>query len=117
MKRIKILLALLLMVLVPFNIVIAEEVTNLNIQIDNSESNRVTVSIPNDEKYDTLKPEISVDTSFSNAKVELDGIEIISTINNGVVTFTIENHNCTYVITSTGSPNPNKYQVPKTCVE
>lgn len=114
-----ILLVLFTIVLIPMNVVSADEepTMNLNILIDNSDSNKVVVSIPNDSKYASLKPKISVNTNFSTIKVEKNGSSVNYTLKDGIVTFTVDDFDCDYIIFNTSVNNDNPgYVFPKTGV-
>lgn len=120
MKKINIILALLLaLAIMPTSTIVAvSDDINLNIKIDNSNSDKVVVTVPDDSHYEDVQPEISVNTSFSKVKVEKDGETVDFAIANGVVTFTIDDYDCEYIITkSVGNNSSNKtksYAVPKT---
>lgn len=119
MKKINFILILVLtLLLVPVNTITAISDTNLNINIDNSNPDKVVVTIPDDNTYEVLQPEISVNTPFSKVNVQKDGEAVEFTIANGVVTFTIDDYDCDYVISKVSSDNnskkPKSYNAPKT---
>lgn len=120
MKKINTILVLLLaLFIMPTSTVFAvSDDMDLNIKIDNSDSDTVVVTIPDDHHYEETQPSISVNTPFSKVKVEKGGEVVDFTITNGVVKFTIDDYNCDYVITKVvdnNSSNKTKsYTVPKT---
>lgn len=124
MKRLCILLSILFtFIFVPMNLISADEdpTMNLNIIINNDDSNKVVVSIPDDSKYSSLKPEISINTSFSAVKVEKNGSNVNYTLNNGKVTFIVDDFDCDYIITNANVNGDvddvnHRYVFPKTGV-
>ena len=115
----KILTALLSLLLLTCAVVtICADSIDPNIVINYDEpNNEYTVTIPDDSYYAILKPSITVNTTFANAKVTLNGVEVASTILDGAVTFKITNGNVTYIIEEIEVPsNPSNpvYKPPKT---
>lgn len=113
----KILTALLSLLLLTCAIVtICADSIDPNIVIIYDEpNNEYTVTIPDDSYYAILKPSITVNTVFENAKVTLNGLPVASTISGGAVTFTITSGNVVYVIEEAEpTPGPSGYIPPKT---
>lgn len=124
MKKLSVLLVLFLSVITTtFSIIYASAnpEVNLNINIDTSDANTTIVEIPDDPNYADLAPEIGVNTTFTSLKVQKEKTGVLSDVefelDGGICTFTIDDCNCRYIITNTGSKKSNYYKIPETGIE